>query len=256
MIIIDMLKYSEDIKIRGHYTDLQGRLIVKALCDLFNDVANVQTVSLGVDVPTLNAQGLTWMLHKLRILFYRMPMQGETVTLETWPSGIDRLFAIRDFRMLSGEGNVLLRATSEWMVIDMNRRRPIRLPACVMDTAALCVDTPREIAFELDTKKMPEEFENIRSFAATYDNIDFNKHVTQATYVRWVTNSLPYEFLKNHEIQELEIIYEHEVLPDDTVYAQNHVANEDNQVVVYHQVKNEVLDKIHCFAVSKWRKIL
>lgn len=122
-----MVKYSEEIDIRGHYTDLEGRLIMKSLCDLFNDVANVQTYALKIDVPTLNEQGLTWMLHKLHILINRMPEQGENVTLETWPSGIDRLFAIRDFRMVAGE-EVLLRATSEWMVIDVNRRRPVRLP--------------------------------------------------------------------------------------------------------------------------------
>ena len=249
-----MVKYTEEINIRGHYTDLQGRLIVKSLCDLFNDVANVQTYALKVDVPRLNAQGLTWMLHKLHILFNRMPGQGENVILETWPSGIDRLFAIRDFRMLSGTGDVLLRATSEWMAIDLNRRRPVRLPACVTETAAFCVDEPREMAFELDMKKMPEVFESTRLFTATYDNIDFNKHVTQATYVRWVTNSLPYEFLKDHEIAELEIVYEHEVLPDSTVCAGCHVEEEGERVKVYHRVRNEELDKTHCFAVSFWRK--
>ena len=229
-----MVKYSEEIGIRGHYTDLEGRLIMKSLCDLFNDVANVQTYALKIDVPTLNEQGLTWMLHKLHILINRMPEQGENVTLETWPSGIDRLFAIRDFRMVAGE-EVLLRA-------------------CVTETAAFCVDGIREIPFELDTKKMPTNFENTRRFTATYDNIDFNKHVTQATYVRWVTNSLSYEFLKDHEITELEIIYEHEVLPDSVVCAGCHVEEEENRVKVYHQVRNESLDKTHCFAVSYWKK--
>jgi len=44
-----MVKYSEEIGIRGHYTDLEGRLIMKSLCDLFNDVANVQTYALKID---------------------------------------------------------------------------------------------------------------------------------------------------------------------------------------------------------------
>ena len=121
-------------------------------------------------------------------------------------------------------------------------------------TAAFCVDGIREIPFELDTKKMPIDFESTRRFTATYDNIDFNKHVTQATYVRWVTNSLSYEFLKDHEITELEIIYEHEVLPDSVVCAGCHVEEEENRVKVYHQVRNESLDKTHCFAVSYWKK--
>ena len=54
----------------------------------------------------------------------------------------------------------------------------VRLPACVTETAAFCVDGIREIPFELDTKKMPINFESTRRFTATYDNIDFNKHVT------------------------------------------------------------------------------
>lgn len=246
-----MVKYSEKIDIRGHYADWEGRLIVKSLCDLFNDVANKQTFALKIDVPTLNAQGLTWMLHKLRILVNRMPKQGEKVTLETWPSGIDRLFAIRDFQMLMGE-EVLLKATSEWMVIDLNRRRPVRLPACVTETAAFCVDGIREISFELDTKEMPINFEHSRCFTATYDNIDFNKHVTQATYIQWVTNSLPYTFLKSHEISELEIIYEHEVLPDNVVSAEYYIVEESERVKIYHRVRNESLNKTHCFAVSYW----
>lgn len=249
-----MEKYSEEIKIRGHYTDLQGRLIVKSLCDLFNDVSNEQTLLLGFDVPTLNAQGLTWMLHKLHIVLNRVPGQGDTVIFETWPSGIDRFFAFRDYRVLSREGEVLIHATSEWMVIDINRRRPVRLPACVTENAASCVDVVREITFDLDTKNMPEEYENSRHFTATYDNIDFNKHVTQATYTRWVTNSLSYEFLKEHELRELEIVYEHEVLPDSGVNAENHVIEKDDRVVVYHRVRNDALDKVHCFAVSVWNK--
>ena len=52
-------KYTEQIKIYNHYTNYKGRLFIKTLCDLFNDVAEVQTERLGVDVDTLNKQGQT-----------------------------------------------------------------------------------------------------------------------------------------------------------------------------------------------------
>ena len=113
----------------------------------------------------------------------------------------------------------------------------------------------REITFDVDTKNMPGEYENSRHFTATYDNIDFNKHVTQATYVRWVTNSLSYEFLKGHELREVEIVYEHEVLPDNKVNSENHVIEESGKVKVYHRVRNEEGDKTHCWAVSIWERL-
>ena len=97
-------KYAEKVKIYNHYTNYKGRLFVKTLCDLFNDAAEVQTELYKVDVDTLNAQGFTWMLHRLHILLHKMPLKEEIVTIETWPSGIDRLFALRDYRMFREDG--------------------------------------------------------------------------------------------------------------------------------------------------------
>lgn len=251
-----MLKYGENVKIRFHYADWRGRLLVKALCDLFNDVANVQTKELGFDVPTLNAQGLTWMLHRLHIQMKRMPAQGEEVRVETWPSGIDRLFALRDFRICSLEGEELVTASSAWMVIDMARRRPMRLPACVTSVMEKCEGVAPMVSFDLDVKHMPrEEYENSREFVATYDNIDFNKHVTQATYVRWLTNALPYEFLKTHVIREIEVVYEHEILPDSKIYSESHAEKVDGQLVIYHRLQDVRREKTHCQARSVWEKI-
>ena len=119
-------KYTEQIKIYNHYTNYKGRLFIKTLCDLFNDVAEVQTEMLGVDVDTLNKQGQTWMLHRLHIQVFKMPHKEEEVVVETWPSGVERLFALRDYRMMRRDGEVLVNATSEWMLIDLKRRRPLR----------------------------------------------------------------------------------------------------------------------------------
>lgn len=251
-----MIKYGENVKIRFHYADWRGRLLVKALCDLFNDVANMQTKELGFDVPTLNAQGLTWMLHRLHIRMRRMPMQGEEVVVETWPSGEDGLFALRDFRISAPGGEELVTASSAWMVIDMARRRPMRLPAYVTDVMKRSEDVTPMVSFDLNVKRMPKEgYENSREFVATYDNIDFNKHVTQATYVRWVTNALPYEFLKTHVIREIEVVYEHEILPDSRIWSESHAENDGNQVVIYHRLQNVERGKTHCQARSVWEKI-
>ena len=81
-------KYAEKVKIYNHYTNYKGRLFVKTLCDLFNDAAEVQTELYKVDVDTLNAQGFTWMLHRLHILLHKMPLKEEIVTIETWPSAV------------------------------------------------------------------------------------------------------------------------------------------------------------------------
>jgi len=250
-----MIKYTEELKIYTHYTDFNGRLSTKFLCDLFNDVANEQTLHLHFDVGTLRAQGLTWMLHKLHVQVGRLPLKGENVTLETWPSGTDRLFAFRDFNLLASDGERLVEASSEWMVIDLQRRRPVRLPAVVMEVAQRSGEVTPCLQFTLDARNFPVEVEQECPFSASYSSIDFNKHVTQAAYVGWVIDSLPFDFLKQHELRELEIVYEHEILPGSNVWAGYWMELRENGVEVGHRVRNEARDRTHCVARTHWKRI-
>jgi len=247
-------KYIEKVKIFNHYTNYKGRLFVKTLCDLFNDVAEVQTEQYKVDVDTLNAQGLTWMLHRLHICLYKMPHKEEEVYIETWPSGIDRLFALRDYLMRREDGEVLVKATSEWMYIDMKRRRPLRLPAHIIEMSTMHDLGKLTLDPILDVKVGDEEMEENREFTATFDNIDFNGHVTQASYMRWITNSLPFEFLKEHVLTEVEVIYAHEILPDSRIRSFYRICPEEGRVAVIHRVENREGSQIHCLAKTVWEK--
>lgn len=247
-------KYIEKVKIFNHYTNYKGRLFVKTLCDLFNDTAEVQTEQYGVDVATLNAQGMTWMLHRLHIRLNKMPQQNEEVYIETWPSGIDRLFALRDYRMIREDGEELVRATSEWMYIDLKRRRPMRLSEKVIRMSTEH-DIPRlELASILNEKEFEPEAQGGRQFIATFDNIDFNGHVTQASYMRWITNALPFGFLKEHVLVDVEVIYAHEIMPDSTIFSAYSMTENGDFITVLHEVKNETGDLRHCIAKTVWEK--
>ena len=238
----------------NHHVDARGRLGAKMLCDLFNDVANEQTLGLGVDVDTFNACGITWMLHKIRLLVNRMPSKGEEIVLETWPSGADRLFAFRDFAVITPTGELLARSSSEWMVIDLERRRPVRLPESVTRMAAHYEGMTRDIAFELDPKELPGEITGRRRFVASYDTIDFNRHVTQASYVGWVTHALPFDFSSRHLLKELEVIYEHEILPDNEVDSLYLIKETNAHILISHRVVDTPGTITHCVARSKWSR--
>ena len=247
-------KYTEKIRIYNHYTNYKGRLFVKTLCDLFNDTAEAQTEMLGVDVDTLNAQGLTWMLHRLHIQMYKMPMKEEEVYIETWPSGIDRLFALRDYRMVRQDGEVLVEATSEWMAIDLKRRRPVRLSEKVIDMSTDNGLEKIQMPAFLNEKEVGDEMTGQRNFSATFDNIDFNGHVTQASYMRWITNSLPFAFLKDHLLMEIEVVYAHEIMPDSEIYSAYRMEEQGEDVIVWHLVKSHDGGLTHCIAKSFWKK--
>lgn len=247
-------KYVENIRIYNHYTNYKGRLFVKTLCDLFNDTAEAQTEMLGVDVDTLNAQGLTWMLHRLHIRMFKMPHKEEKVYIETWPSGIDRLFALRDYRMLRENGEVLVDATSEWMAIDLKRRRPVRLSEKVIEMSTNNGLEKLVLPPFLNEKEMDQEMSDYRDFSATFDNIDFNGHVTQASYMRWITNSLPFGFLKEHLLVEIEVIYAHEIMPDSDIRSGYRIEPCGEDIIVWHLLKSQNGEQTHCLAKSLWKR--
>ncbi len=249
-------KYIDKVKIHNHYTNYKGRLFIKILCDLFTSAAEAQTELYGVDVTSLNKEGMTWMLHRQHIELSKVPLQGEEVYIETWPSGIDRLFALRDCRMIRESGEELVRASSEWMYIDLNRRRPMRQSEEVVKMSTEHDIPHLELTSILNEKEFQlSEIQGKRQFEATFDNIDFNGHVTQASYVRWITNSLSFEFLKEHLLVEIEVIYAHEIMPDSTIFSNYSIEEKsEDRLVIHHQLCNESESVNHCIAKTVWER--
>lgn len=247
-------KQIENLKVINHFTDFRGELFLRVLCNIFNDISELQTKKFGVDIPSLNKENQTWMLHRLHLLIHRLPTKGEIIQIETWPSGIDRLFALRDYRVLDENKQLLVEGISEWMLIDLNRRRPMRLTEKVfqMRNSAHC--TPIVLP-KLITRDEEIVTRQKRHFIATYDNIDFNGHVTQAAYIAWITNALPFYFLSQHRLKEIEVIYEHEIMPDAEINSSYVVIHEDDQSVeMLHRIDSSIESITHCIAKTIWEK--
>ncbi|MGL5682275.1 MAG: acyl-[acyl-carrier-protein] thioesterase [Marinifilaceae bacterium] len=246
---------TETFRVINHFTDFKGDLFLRVLCDIFNDVAEMQTVKFGVDAPSLIKEGMTWMLHRLHLKLNRFPHKGEIITIDTWPSGSDRLFALRDYRVTDAQRNILVEGTSEWMLVDMVRRRPMRLTEKIiaMRDSANVAKIKMDYLIDRDTEVITNQG---RPFIASYDNIDFNGHVTQASYVSWITNALPFHFLSKRSLCEMEIIYEHEIMPDSEIRSSYVITHEDETCVeMLHKVSSNNDEVTHCKAKTIWNKL-
>lgn len=252
------MKYLKELLIYPHYTNYRGQLFVKFLCDLFNEVAGEDTELKGIDVDTLNKEGKTWMMYRLRMSLDDLPYIKDKVTMETWASGVQGIFALRDFNLLAADKRILMKATTKWLFMDIVRRRPARLSPKIIDVTK---DLPEELKSRDikplwdDNKLFDMEYDGFREFYGSFDNIDINGHVTQPTYIRWITNSLPFDFLKNHIVKELDIIHEHEIMPDKKVKALYKMESQGEFTRIYHKIKGFDDDVRHCIAITEWRKI-
>lgn len=205
-----MQTHREAFEVHTYEVDAFGTLAAAALSGFLQEAAGHHAAALGVGLETLRAKGLTWVLVKQRIESPAPVVLGERLELETWPAGIDRHAALRDFVVRRPDGAEVARATTQWLVLDLETRRPVR-PAEVLDPRFPRDPSPRAVSLRA---KLPElrEWELQKRFHVRYGDIDLNMHVTNTSYVTWAQEAVPREVWRDARLAAVEVHYLAEVV--------------------------------------------
>jgi acyl-ACP thioesterase len=140
----------------------------------------------------------------------RRPRFGETVTVRTWPRGGEKLFALRDYDIRDAGDEPAVRARSGWIILDMEKRRPLR-PQPIMDSLPQnggldALSAAVNLAERPGLQKTTER-------PALYGDVDYNGHVNNVSYIRWIEDSLDGGLLERAGRMRLDINYLNEILP-------------------------------------------
>jgi acyl-ACP thioesterase len=140
------------------------------------------------------------------------------MTVETWPSDLSERIATRDFRLAGADGLTFGRATSHWVVIDVARRRPVRMPEPVR-----AIPRPfrgRALAGGLTRLSPPDPPEASLELPVRWSDLDANGHVNNLAYVGWVVESVPRDVLQASAPRSLEISFRAECRGEAPVVAE------------------------------------
>ena len=203
--------WRQPFAVRAYEVGPDERASVLTLADYFQEAAGEHARSGGVETFDVGAEGGTWVLQRLRLALLARPAMRETVTVETWPSGRDGLRAYRDVRIWGEGDRLLLQGTSAWFVIDVARRRPVRLPAGLERFGPA---EPERVAAFGDPPEAPEAVEHARTFHVRRSDLDRVGHANNVRFVEWALEALPSET----GLTDVEVLYQSEaVLGDDVV---------------------------------------
>ncbi len=205
------LVWTEPFSVRAYEVGPDERASVLTLCDLLQEAAGEHALASDREGFPLPGGGWsTWVMSRLRLRVDRRPRMRERIEVETWPAALDGLRATRDFRVTGVGGEVLAAATSLWILIDVARRRPVRLPAA-MDGFAV-PDKPRALRLG-DPPDAPGETEHARTFAVRHSDLDRVGHANNVRFVEWVLEALP----DLDGLTEVEVLYRSEAVYGDAV---------------------------------------
>jgi acyl-ACP thioesterase len=205
----------EKLEVRFGSIDRSDRLTLASTFDLFQEAAINHAEALGVGRDAMVKTGQIWVLSRLSVVWDRRPVWREEITVRSWPRGWEKLFALRDYDIRDREDHAVVRGRSCWIILDMEKRRPLR-PQALMETLPMnegldaMTGTPASLESRGDPRLLGER-------TALYSDIDYNGHVNNTRYIQWIQDRVDSTLLEQCGRARLDINYLGEVRPGETV---------------------------------------
>ena len=209
-------KLIQKFQIPCYNTDMSRRLKPASFMDLAQEAATLHANILGFGYDDLIVSGNAWIISRMRVIFVDTPKWRDDVILTTWHKGLNRLFFLRDFLMTDNEGNVKVKATTSWLVLNLDTRRLVRDPH-LLDEGKTCVENVIEIPADKVVMPKDAEVKLVMEHEAAYSDLDMNGHVNNAIYMQWAMNAVNYEISSERPVKEFTINFNHEIKPQETV---------------------------------------
>jgi medium-chain acyl-[acyl-carrier-protein] hydrolase len=240
--------YSETYRIRNYEADPNGRLWLHSLANYLQDVADRHATELGAGVPHLLERGLSWVLYRLRIDIHRWPQIPEEITVTTNPSGGERVYVFRDYRVYDKYENLIASASSTWLVFDLHKRKLTPPQPVLMDLFDQYKDLEYLPRAGQKFPGLPPTWLYRTRLTARHNEIDQNEHVNNSVYFQWLLEPLPVVFLRKNRCTSLEIMFKTECLYGETIHSVCQLIGEN---IMMHRLENERGDEIST-AISTW----
>ena len=222
--------WQETYHIRTYEVDCHNRLSIPSMFNFMQDAASKHAEALGVSVQRLLSENYTWLLSRLKINISSHPGINDRLQVATWPSGTQRLFALRDFELRNRNDQIIAAAVSAWLVVDVQRRRPVRILPFVNRLKPL--EGHHILPDTLDKLPGLENRTYEKKFVARFGDLDVNQHVNNVSFVAWVVEGVPSSLLRTSALVQLEINFLAEAFYEDCILAACHPGDPDNGV--YH----------------------
>jgi medium-chain acyl-[acyl-carrier-protein] hydrolase len=169
---------------------MYSRMGLGYLVNLFVQSAMSANASIGFGFDDIRKQNLFWLFSRLTVEIYKPHLWREPGEVHTWLKNQEKFIYLRDFLIYDQDRQVVAKATSNWVPVDLEAKRPKNIDGLddswfVKDKEAL--NYPPEKIFQV---KDGETFDLV----ARYFDMDLNLHVSSYRYTDWIMDTFPMDF--------------------------------------------------------------
>jgi medium-chain acyl-[acyl-carrier-protein] hydrolase len=207
---------SKEFVISSYDLNPKGQARLTTMANFFQEVAYQHAAKLGLGYEDMKRRKTTWALSRMRIHMKRYPVWNDRIILETWPSGAEKLFALRDFRVLDSTGELIGMASTAWLILDIDTHRLIR-PKELLDHFKMIIHDVRMFDRPLLKITSPGITAKLVQHRVAYSDLDIVGHVNNVKYMEWCIDTVTSDENSGLEIREMEINFNHEALMGDRI---------------------------------------
>lgn len=193
--------FSETFRVRFSECDTEGKLTFPALVNFFQDVAGDHYYFAGYDFFRIRRMGFYWVILSWDIEVLQYPRADDTVTVNTFINRSNKNFCVRSFELKSKEGDVLARATSNWVICSAQTDRMACVPQELINAVTIDEYAPMKrmsLTFHAGEFALPPV-----SFPVTRHHLDLNGHINNVNYIRFLLDEVD----KSASVKRLQIYY-------------------------------------------------
>lgn len=207
--------YESPKVIQAHEVDFTNRLRTDSLFILLQDTAAAHADLLNLGYKSLIGHNFAWVLSWVKVEFDSLPCFGDEIKIKTWPKKKYKLYSLRDFYVHNNNGQIIIKATTAWLPINMKTKR-------IIDTASL----PAPINYQENESAIDELPEKIaepvkREFVFSrqmrYTDLDLNQHVNNIQYIEMIMDSFSKEQYEKYRLKSIAINFVSESKYDDEI---------------------------------------
>jgi len=223
---METTKHQQHLKTKSYFINRFGELSDSYLFYQLQDIAWEHAYLLGFGYEQLKEQQQFWVLSRLLVKIERRPKWGENFSLETWSRGTDGFFGYRDYHFRDESGEIIIRATSSWLVLNLETKRIIRI------TDLSSFSHSEESALDANAGKVqsPKSNKPLIFAPALFNEIDINQHFNSGRFIERITDSYDFSFHEKNELAEFEINFLKEGMPDDKLAIKKQEQEEKNHL--------------------------
>ena len=240
------LIYRKQFQVDAAAVDCFGGLKPSRMLLMAQQIAGEHSTAMGLAYEVLAQQGLFWAVVRNRLQITRIPKEGQTIYMETWPMPTTRTAYPRSTVAYDEEGNELFRTLSLWILMSFQDRGMV-LPA----KSGVNVEgtlrgnelaTPRSVALKPMANRMERQ--------VRFTDLDRNGHMNNARYLEWIDDILPSSFHESHPLADVTLCYLNEAREGQNLHVTWDTDPEGALLVDIHRPQGEDFERVFAARMS------